>query len=61
MITTTAVWLLALLLLPLLLIWHFSKSKAQRITEQRHRGWTWKQVADYWHCSPSTARRWATA
>ena len=61
MISTSILWLLALLILPLIIIWHFSKSKSQRINEQRQRGWTWKQVAAYWDCSPSTARRWAAA
>lgn len=58
---TTVIWTIILLLLPILVIWHFSKTKGQRIREQRQRGWTWKQIATYWHCAPSTARRWSMA
>lgn len=54
-------WIAALVLLPLIAIWHFTKPRHQRISEMRSRGWTWKQVASYYGCSPTTARRWAAA
>ena len=58
---TLIVWAAALLLLPLLALWHFTKSKPQRIREMRQRGWTWQRCADRYGISPSTARRWALA
>ena len=57
--TTAILWVAALLLLPLLALWHFTKSKPQRIREMRQRGWSWRAIADRYGVSQSTARRWA--
>lgn len=57
--TTTTALLVALLLLPALIIFHFTKSKPQRVREMRSRGWTWKRCADHFGVSASTARRWS--
>ena len=57
--TTAILWAAALLLLPLLVLWHFTKSKPQRIREMRQRGWSWRAIADRYGVSQSTARRWA--
>ena len=59
--TTITIWAVALLLLPLLALFHLTKSKPQRVREMRQRGWTWKQCADRYGVSQSTVRRWATA
>ena len=61
MATTTIFWIILLILFPILVIWHFSKPRAVRIQEMRQRGWTWKRIAAYWKCSPTTARRWSMA
>ena len=57
--TTLILWAAAVLLLPLLVLFHLTKSKPQRIREMRQRGWSWKQCAERFGVSQSTARRWA--
>ena len=59
--TTLTLWAAALLLLPLIVLFHLTKSKPQRIREMRSRVWTWQRCADRFDISPSTARRWAAA
>ena len=60
MTTFTAV-LVAVLLLPLLVLWHLSKTKSQRIQEMRSRGWSWKRCGAYYGVSDKTAKRWMEA
>ena len=57
--TCVLAWAVALLLLPVLVLFHLTKSKPQRVREMRQRGWTWKQCADRYGVSATTARRWA--
>ena len=43
--TTLTLWAVGLLLLPLLVLWHLSKSKPQRVREMRQRGRTCQHFA----------------
>lgn len=53
--------LLALLTVPLLIIWRITQSKEQKAARLHSHGWTWKQVGKALGVSESTARRWAKA
>jgi len=55
------IWAAMLVVLPILVIWHFTKSKNQRVREMRNRGWTWKRIAAKYGVSQSTVRRWSMA
>ena len=59
--TTTLAWVLALLTLPFVLIFWATESRHTRIQRLRRQGHTWKSIAARYGCSPSTAKRWATA
>ena len=59
--STTLAVLLALLLLPLIVLLWATESRHTRIQRLRRNGHTWKQIAHRYNCSPTTARRWATA
>jgi hypothetical protein len=61
MSNTIAAWALALLLLPALLLFWATESRSTRIRRWRSQGITWRAIADRLGCSPSTARRWASA
>ena len=58
---TTIFWIAALLLLPILFILWLTESRSTRISRLRNNGATWKQVADRYGCSPTTAKRWSLA
>ncbi len=58
---TTIFWLTALLLLPILILLHLTKSKPQRIREMRSRGWTWKRCGAVFGVTDKTAKRWSLA
>lgn len=60
-ITCLLATLLALLTLPLALLFWATESRHTRIQRMRRNGWTWRRIADRYGCSQSTARRWATA
>jgi hypothetical protein len=59
--TATICWVLVLLLLPLHLLLWATESRHTRIKRWRKQGQTWPQIATKLGCSPTTARRWATA
>jgi len=59
--TTTAAVLLALLFLPLVVLWNLTESKGTKVRRARSNGFTWKAIANRYGISQSTARRWATA
>jgi hypothetical protein len=61
MLTTIAAWALALLLLPALLLLWATESRSTKIRRWRRSGASWRAIADRLGCSPSTARRWASA
>ncbi|MGB0873664.1 MAG: helix-turn-helix domain-containing protein [Synechococcus sp.] len=63
MTSTTCViaTLLAVLTIPLLLLWRATESKNTTARRLRSYGWTWRQVGDRLGVSPTTARRWAMA
>ncbi|MDA9661362.1 hypothetical protein N9T35_00030 [bacterium] len=52
---------LALLTIPLVLIWRLSLTKQQHAKRLRSTGKTFKAIANQLHVSPTTARRWAMA
>lgn len=60
-ITCIAAWALVLLLLPLHLMLWASESRGQRIRRWRANGITWAECGRRLACSPTTAKRWATA
>jgi len=60
-ITCTAAILLAVLTIPLLLLWRATESRHTRIRRWRRQGQTWSAIALRLGVSPSTARRWAAA
>jgi hypothetical protein len=60
-ITCAAAWALALLLLPLIVIWNLTESRHTKIRRWRQQGQTWQAIATRLGVSPTTARRWATA
>ena len=54
-------WIIVLILLPVLILLWATESKSTRIQRLRKQGQTWKQIAERYGVSPTTARRWATA
>ncbi|WP_063404094.1 hypothetical protein [Prochlorococcus marinus] len=58
----TCTWLLAwaavLFLLPRLILLWANESRHTRIQRYRHMGYSWQQIADRYHCSANTAKRW---
>ena len=54
-------WVAVLFLLPLVLIWNLTESKATKIRRARTNGKTWKQIAQRFNTTPTTAARWAKA
>jgi ABC-type dipeptide/oligopeptide/nickel transport system permease subunit len=59
--TNAIAWALVLLTLPFVILWWATESRSVRIQRLRRQGQTWNQIAARYGCSPSTARRWATA
>ncbi|MGA0983149.1 MAG: helix-turn-helix domain-containing protein [Vulcanococcus sp.] len=55
-----AATVLALLTVPLLLLYRLTESRKVTARRMRANGWTWVQVGRHLNVSPSTARRWAT-
>ena len=56
-INTAAAWLLALLTLPLIVLFWASESRQQRARRWRRSGMTQQAIADRLGCSRSTVRR----
>lgn len=54
-------WALALILLPLIVLWNLTEGKGVKVRRARHSGMTWKAIGARYGVSPTTARRWATA
>lgn len=59
--TTTFAFLAVLLILPLAVIWHLTKSDKKRAREMRNRGWKVKTIAAKFGRSESTIYRWIAA
>ena len=59
-ITCTVAILLAVLTVPLVLLWRCTLTKQQNINRLRSRGDTWRSIADLYGVSTSTVRRWAS-
>ena len=52
---------LAVLTIPLVILWRLSLTKQQHAKRLRSYGWTYKQIGSQLHVSATTARRWAMA
>ena len=52
---------LALLTIPLLIVWRLSLTPQQNAKRLRSRGFTYKAIGHQLQISPTTARRWVTA
>jgi hypothetical protein len=61
MITTALWWLLLPLAVAVAALLWATESRSTKIRRLRSQGLTWATIATKLHCSPSTARRWATA
>jgi hypothetical protein len=61
MITTAFWWLLLPLAVAVAALLWATESRSTRINRWRRSGASWKAIATRLHCSPSTARRWASA
>ena len=59
--TCLLAWAAVLLLLPCIVLWNLTESRHTKIQRLRRSGWTWQRIATKLGCSPTTARRWATA
>ena len=60
-ITCLIATVLAVLTIPFALLLWATESRHTRIQRMRRNGWTWRRIATRYGCSPTTARRWATA
>ena len=60
-ITCLVATVLALLTIPLVIVWRLSLSKQQNAKRLRSTGRTYKAIGLQLHVSPSTARRWCLA
>ena len=58
-ITCVLATVLALLTIPLLLIWRATESKGSTVRRLRSYGWTWARCGERLGVSATTARRWA--
>ena len=54
-------WALALILLPLIVLWNLTESKGAKVRRARNSGMTWKAIAARYSVSPTTVRRWSLA
>ena len=61
MTTTSLVLILALLLVPLVLVWRLTETKPQTMARLRRQGLTWQQIGDRYGVHRTTAARWAKA
>ena len=52
---------LAVLTIPLVILWRLSLTKQQHAKRLRSYGWTYKAIAQQLNISPTTARRYAMA
>lgn len=52
---------LALITIPLVILWRLSLTKKQNIRRLRSNGWTWTRISSRYGVSQTTVRRWATA
>ena len=60
-ITCLLATVLALLTIPLVILWRLSLTPQQNAKRLRGRGLTYKEIAQQLQISPTTARRWAMA
>ena len=61
MTLSTIALLIAVLLVPLVLVWRLTESKPQTINRLRRNGHTWQSIADRYGVSRTTVARWAAA
>ena len=60
-ITCLLATVLALITIPLVILWRLSLTKQQNVRRLRSTGHTWTAIADRYGVSRSTVRRWAMA
>jgi hypothetical protein len=61
MTCTAFAWVLVLLFLPIVVLFWATESRHTRIRRLRRNGVTWKQIAERYNVSATTARRWSYA
>ena len=61
MTCTAFAWVLVLLFLPVVVLFWATESRHTRIQRLRRNGATWKQIAERYNVSTTTARRWSYA
>jgi hypothetical protein len=61
MTCTAFAWVLVLLFLPIVVLFWATESRHTRIQRLRRNGATWKQIAERYNVSTTTARRWSYA
>lgn len=60
-ITCLLATVLALLTIPLVILWRITLTPQQNAKRLRSKGLTYKAIGQQLHCSPTTARRYAIA
>ena len=60
-ITCLLATVLALITIPLVILWRMSLTKQQNIRRLRSNGWTWTRISNRYGVSQTTVRRWAMA
>ena len=61
MTLSTLALLIAVLLVPLVLVWRLTESRPQTINRLRRNGQTWQAIADRYGVSRTTVARWMEA
>lgn len=59
--TCAMAWALALILLPLVVLWNLTEGKGVKVRRARTNGMTWRAIGARYGVSATTARRWAQA
>ena len=60
-ITCLVATVLALITIPLVILWRLSLTKQQNIRRLRSNGWTWTRISSRYGVSQTTVRNWAMA
>lgn len=59
--TCAMAWALALIFLPLVVLWNLAEGKSVKVRRARKNGMTWRAIGARYRVSATTARRWAQA
>ena len=60
-ITCLVATVLALITIPLVILWRLSLTKQQNVQRLASKGWTWTRIGNHYGVHRSTVRRWAMA